>query len=488
MEQLGGLDGAFVLAETPTMHLHVSAVLLLDTSTMPGGYSFERLRAFVHERMPAVPAVHMKLAMVPFNLSRPFWVEDPDLDIDRHLHHVALPAPGDDETLTDVISDIVSRPLERDHPLWEMWIVEGLADGRVAVVVKMHHATIDGVTGANLMAGLFDLKPTATPQVGTPVAQRSESAAVEAVSQIELLGRGLLTRMVQPWELAKLVPRTAMRVVSTLWWLGHGAGHHGGPGAAAPFTAPRTSFNTSITPRRSVAFVDVPLADVKRVREAFGSTVNDVVTAVVGGMLRSYLDRRGELPERSLIAATPVSVHADTARSAGMTKVSVMFSTLATDVEDPVERLEVVTAANHRAKEIHKMVGADTLMRWAALFWPNAFALGARLYSSLHVAEHHPVVHNLILSNVPGPPVPLYFAGARLVGLYPLGPITDGAGLNITVLSEEDRVGFGFITCPELVPRVWDLADLVPRALQDLVDAIPATRRASSSSRRAPVA
>jgi len=152
--------------------------------------------------------------------------------------------------------------------------------------------------------------------------------------------------------------------------------------------------------------------------------------------------------------------------------VSVMFSSLATDEEDPAERLRTVASSNRQAKKVNKMVGADTLMRWSQHFWLNGFGLGARLYSAWHLADHHPVVHNLILSNVPGPPVPLYMAGARLVGLYPLGPIMDGAGLNITVLSQEDRLGFGFITCPDLMPDVWELADAVPRALEELVDAV----------------
>jgi WS/DGAT/MGAT family acyltransferase len=217
-------------------------------------------------------------------------------------------------------------------------------------------------------------------------------------------------------------------------------------------------------------------------------TVNDVVTAVVGGALRQYLEDLGELPDRTLLAAAPVSVHDQTSGHAGATKLSVMFSTLATDDKDPVERLRTIASANSRAKEIHKMVGADTFMRWAEHFWLNAFGLGARLYSTTHLADHHRVVHNLILSNVPGPPVAMYLAGARLVGLYPLGPITDGAGLNVTVVSDEDRVGFGIITCPDLVPRVWDLADAVPVALRELVQAAKLIRRGSgfprSTSRR----
>ena len=257
-----------------------------------------------------------------------------------------------------------------------------------------------------------------------------------------------------------------MRLATALWGLNR---HRNGDAPfAKPFTAPRTSFNATITARRSVAFTDIALADVKAVKREFGVTVNDVVTAVVGGALRHYLEDRGELPERPLLAAVPVSVHDQTPDRAGTTKVSVMFSTLGTDEPDPVERLKTISSANTRAKEIHKMVGADTLMRWAELSWLNALGVGARLYSALHLADHHPVVHNLILSNVAGPPVPLYMAGARVVGFYPFGPITDGAALNVTVLSQGDRVGFGIITCPDLVPRVWDIAGAIPGALREL--------------------
>jgi diacylglycerol O-acyltransferase / wax synthase len=476
MEQLGGLDAAFLYCETPTTHLHVCGLLLLDPSTMPSGYSYDRIRSMAFERLPKIPSVRQKLARAPFNLSRPFWVEDPDLDIDRHLHRVVLEPPGDEQSLASVVGDIASWPLRRDRPLWELWVIEGLADGRVAILVKMHHSTIDGVSGASMMGQLLDLEPV--PPAPSPPSY--EWRAQPPPSPLELLGRSLATRLVEPMDLARLVPATAFRLATTLWRLGRQA--EDGTPAAKPFTAPRTLFNATITARRSVAFTDVALADIKKVKDAFGITVNDVVTAVVGGALRHYLEDRGELPDRSLLAAAPVSVHDQTTERGGTTKVSVMFSTLATDEKDPVERLRAIASANTRAKEIHKMVGADTLMRWAEHFWLNAFALGARLYSTLHIADHHRVVHNLILSNVPGPPVPLYMAGARLVGLYPLGPITDGAGLNVTVLSEEDRVGFGFITCPDLVPRVWDLADAIPGALGELVEAATRVERAAKRS------
>jgi len=465
MEQLGGLDAAFLYCETPTMHLQVCGLLILDTTTMPGGYSFDRIRSLLFERLPSLAPVRQKLATVPFNLSRPFWVDDPDLDIDRHIHRVALAPPGGDRLLGDIVGDIASWPLRRDLPLWDFWVIEGLGDERIAIVAKMHHATIDGISGANMLGKLFDLE--SEPAEATWRSDEWRPGSLPG--QWELLWRGLASHLRAPLEVAQLVPETAFRITKTAWKLATTRGER--VGMAKPFAAPRTAFNGTISARRSVAFTDVSLLDVKRVKDAFGVTVNDVVTAVVGGALRRYLDDRGELPEQTLIAAAPVSVHDQTAERGGTTKVSVMFSTLATDVKDPVDRLRTVATANTRAKEIHRMVGADTLIRWAEHFWVNGFALGARLYSSLHIADHHPVVHNLILSNVPGPPIPLYLAGARLVGLYPLGPITDGAGLNVTVLSEEDRVGFGIITCPELVPRVWDLADAIPDALGELVSA-----------------
>jgi len=466
VEQLSGLDATFLYCETPTTHLHVCGLILLDPSTMPSGYSFDAISTMVHERLAQIPSVRQKLVTAPLNLGRPFWVDDEHLDIDRHLHRVVLDPPGDSRSLAAVTGDIASRPLPRDRPLWEFWVIEGLADGRVAIVVKMHHSTIDGVSGANMMGHLLDLEPT-PPAVDVP---EGEHRRGRSPNTIELLARAIAGRVAEPLELAKLVPVTAFRMAGTVWRLRHGR-DEGATAAARPFTAPRTVFNATITARRSVAFTDVALADVKKVKDAFAVTVNDVVTAVIGGALRRYLEDRHELPERSLIAAAPVSVHDQTPEHGGTTKLSVMFSTLATDLADPVERLRAIASANARAKEIHQMVGADTFMRWADHFWPNTFALGARLYSTLHVADHHPVVHNLILSNVPGPPIPLYLAGARLVGLYPLGPIMDGAGLNVTVLSEEDRVGFGVITCPDLVTEVWDLVDAIPTALGELVAA-----------------
>lgn len=461
MERLGGLDATFLYFETPSMHMHVCGLLLLDPSTIEGGYRFELIRNMLLERHPLMPSMSRKLAVPPFNFGRPYWVKDPDFDIDYHLRRIAVPAPGGDRELAEVAGDIASRPLDRARPLWEMWVIEGLANGNVALFAKMHHSTIDGISGANMMVYLFDLEPHPTTPPVVPQEEKSERVP----GDLELFARGTLENLTRPLAIARLLPRTAVRAGTVLL----SARNRRGQGVAAPFTAPRTSFNNAVTPHRSIAFTEVKLEDVKTVKDALGVKVNDVVTAIVSGVLRRYLAQNDELPDKSLISAIPVSVHDEAQGHEGMTKVSVMFSSLMTDVADPLERIRAIAATNEQAKEIHKMVGADTLMQWAEHAAPNTFSLAARLYSSLRLSERHPVVHNLIISNVPGPPIPLYMAGARLAGLYPLGPVMDGAGLNVTVLSNEDRIGFGFIACRELIPRLWDMADDVADELAELV-------------------
>jgi len=329
MQRLGGIDSAFLYFETPTMHMHVGGLMLVDPSTMSKPYSYADLRAYIDGRMPLVAGFRRKLATVPLNLARPYWVEDPDFDLDYHLRRIAVPAPAGDKETADVVADILSRPLDRSRPMWEMWVVEGRADGLLAIVSKVHHSVIDGVTGANMMAELFDLEPDAAPRKAVPDHWEPERHP----SEIELIGRAVYDVASRPVGVVKLLP-------STLLGLGKIVNRRtrGAPGMPAPFTAPRTSFNATLTPHRIVSFVNVSLDDVKTVKTAFGVKVNDVVIAVASGALRRYLDKRGELPDRSLIAAIPVSVHDRSEDKDGTTKVSFMFSSLASDVDDPAER------------------------------------------------------------------------------------------------------------------------------------------------------
>ncbi|HET7531409.1 MAG TPA: wax ester/triacylglycerol synthase family O-acyltransferase [Mycobacteriales bacterium] len=465
MQRLGGLDSAFLYFETPTMHMHVGGLMLVNPDSMSEPYSYAVLRRYIESRLPLVPAFRRKLATVPLNLSKPYWVEDQDFDLDYHLHRIAVPPPGGDKETADVVADILSKPMDRSRPLWQMWVVEGRKDGLIGIVSKVHHSTIDGVTGANMMAELFDLEPDAPPR--QPQADQWEPE--RKPSELEMVGRAVYDVVSRPIGAAKLIPGTVAGVGKLLW-----TRRNRGGGMPAPFTAPRTSFNATVTPHRIVAYTHVPLDDVKKVKNAFGVKVNDVVIAITSGALRRYLADRDELPDRSLIAAIPVSVHDRSDGREGTTKVSFLFSSLESSVDDPAERLRRIAATNDAAKEEHELVGASMLQDWAEHAAPNTFSLAARVYSGLRLSERHPVVHNLIVSNVPGPPIPLYFAGAKLVALHPLGPVMDGAGLNVTVLSNMDVLGFGFIACRELMPELWDLSDAVAPALAELVAAADA--------------
>jgi WS/DGAT/MGAT family acyltransferase len=454
-----------LIFENATMHMHVGGLMIVDPSTADKPYSFADYRHYVESRLPRVPAFRRKLAMVPLNLGRPMWVEDPDFDLDFHLHRATVPAPGGDHETAEVAADILSRQMDRSRPLWEMWVVEGRADGLIAIVSKLHHSAIDGITGANMMAELFDF----TAEV--PEKDWSEDGwePERKPSDLEMVGRAMLDWVGRPVSVAKLVPQTVMGIGKLANRRGRGA-----PGMPAPFRAPRTSFNATVTAHRTVAYTSVSLDDVKTIKNMFGVKVNDVVMAICSGALRKYLSDRDELPDRSLIAAIPISVHDRSDDKEGTTKISIMFSSLASDIDDPAERLRYIAETNEGAKEDHELVGAGILQDWAEHAAPNTFSLAARMYSSLRLANRHPVVHNLVISNVPGPPIPLYFNGAKLRVLHPLGPVMDGAGLNITVLSNMDTIGFGFIACKELMPELWDLSDAIPGAVEELLNAAKA--------------
>jgi len=406
-----------------------------------------------------MPEFLRTLHTVPLHLDHPVWVIDEEFDIDRHVRRLAVPSPGGEEELAEIVGHLAGIPLDRSRPLWEMWVIEGLANGQIAVFTKMHHATVDGVSGANLVSNLCSLEPEAPPVPSEPLQHD------RVPSDLELAARGALTAATRPLDFAKLLLPSA-GIVTT--WVGRA---RSGKAMPAPFTAPRTSFNGTVTGHRSAAFVDFDLDEVKQVKAAAGATVNDVVLGLVGGALRRYLEEREELPSSSLVAMVPVSVHGKS-RRAGSNKVSGMFTKLYTDIEDPLERIRAIAETNADVKEHHHAIDADTLQDWAQFAAPRTFAMAVRVYSKLRLAERHPVVHNLVVSNVPGPPVPVYFMGARIEALYPLGPVFHGAGLNITVMSNDGRMNVGLLACRELVPAVWDLARHIPSELEATLEAM----------------
>ncbi len=462
MERLSGLDASFLYLETPEQLMHVCGLLLLDVSTMPGGYDFATLKAEIARRVSGVPAFRHKLRHVPFDLDHPVWVDDPDFDIDRHVYQMALPSPGDTATLEALCGELAGIPLKRSRPLWEMAVIEGLADGRVAVFTKMHHAGVDGVSGAGLIAHLCTLEPE-LPPVGEPALRAEETPEPGALG---LFGRGLANALVRPARLVGMVRPTTELVARTV------SRARQGTAMAAPLTAPRTSFNGTIGAGRVVAFADLPLERIKQVkRHIEGATVNDVVLALSGGALRRYLIERGELPEQSLLASVPVSVHETSLRSGGSNKVSSLFARLGTDLADPLARVSALAASNRNAKEHHKAIPADTLQDWAEFAAPRLFGFGVRMVAGLRLAERGPVIHNLVISNVPGPPIPMYFMGALIDGLYPFGPIFHGAGLNITVMSQNGMVHIGLIGCRRALGDLDELAACFAEELDALENA-----------------
>lgn len=462
MKRLAGMDASFLYMETPSMHAHVVGTMVLDPSTSPVPYSFERVVQLIEERIHLLDPFRRRLVWVPFNLSHPLWAEDPDFDIENHIHRTAARAPGSMHELADIVGDIAGRPLDRSRPLWELWVVEGLEGGQLAMVTKMHHAAIDGVTGADLMAHLFDL----TPDAGPPPPPETPWKPDTIPSDLELWTDAARHVVGNPIRMAKVLRRTASSVVDIVKQQ-VGSSDDDGPRAALPFSAPRTRWTASITPHRVVAFGKAALDDMKHVKSTFGTTVNDVVLAACTMTLRRYLESHDDLPDQPLVCSVPVSVHGKS-ESEGTNQVSTMFVRLPVQLDDPVEILRTINAETKVAKVMQNAIGADTLQDFAQFIPPTVFNRAMRLYSNLNLADRHRPVHNLVVSNVPGPPIPLYAAGAQVKGVFPFGPLLEGAGLNLTVLSNMGHVDFGVIACRELVPDVWDIADGFGEAVLEL--------------------
>jgi diacylglycerol O-acyltransferase / wax synthase len=465
MQPLSGLDAAFLYLETPQVHMHVAIAAVLDTSGMPGGYSFEKIVDVISSRVHLMPPFRRRLVQVPFDLHHPLWMDDPNFDIIHHVRRIGLPAPGGPKELGAMAGRIASTPLDRSRPLWECWIIEGLENDRVAVVAKVHHCAVDGASGAGLMVHLFDLQR----EVANPTPPKMLAVKDTALpTEWEMFKYGAKSRLKQPLQMFELAKRT-VRAVSDVVKIRRDPEALVG---AAPFTAPRTHFNTAVTAKRNVAFARVSLQTIKTIKNALGCTVNDVVLALCAGALRKYLQDRNELPKASLVAVCPISVRAELLPGESNNKVSAMFTSLATNIDDPAERLREIRKVTQGAKEEHNAIGANMLQNWAEFAAPTTFHVAARFYTRMKLAARHRPIMNLVISNVPGPPIPVYLAGAELVAVYPMGPVMEGAGLNITVMSYKGEVDFGFMVCADVMPDVWDLADAVPFAVEELLQSV----------------
>ncbi len=471
MRRLTGLDATFLHLETPTMHLHVVAMLVLDPSSMAGGYRFETLRDTFADQARRVRLLRSHLAEVPFELGQPVWVEGGAVDIDKHVKRHVLEGDTSWEAAEAAVGAIASKPLDRSRPLWEYTLIEGLDSGRVVFVAKMHHSIVDGVSGANVMAKLY----TATPGGGSGA---TEPLGDAEPSRWTLLSEAVGEQLRWPQKVAKALPDVVRGAVSLITTRGavatsaasKPAGASAAPAAlrGGPLGSPRTSFNGALTAARRVATGTVPLGEVKQVKDslnamrvgpaAHGSVrppikLNDVALAMCAGALRRYLDDRGELPHRPLTVAVPVSIHGDerAAEIGGVNRLATMFVELPTHLADPFDRIDAVRRSSTGARSTLDSIGGHQMMVLANLVSPWVLRAGSHVYSSLRLADRHPVVANMVLSNVAGPTFELSIAGARVERIHPFGPLLEGLGINLTVLSYDDALGVGFMTCPKLV-------------------------------------
>jgi len=472
MERLSGLDASFLYMETPQVQMHVAFMTIVDPSDMQGGYSFRRLMESVDEKVRRKSAFRRRLVEVPLELAHPLWVQDPDFDIIRHVHHVALPQPGTLVELGEMVGRINGQPLDRTRPLWELWVIEGLEGGRVGILLKFHHAFVDGVSGAALLMHLMDTQRN-PPKLSPPDAFEPEPVP----KPLELVAFALRSRAAQTRDFFSLARRSVAAFQSLLEQR-RDPDHE----SVTFFEAPPTHFNQSVGPRRNVAFARVNLEDIKEIKNDVGCTVNDVVLGIAGGALRTYMLGRNALPATPLTAVCPISVRTSEEEHISDNRVSAMWTHLGTHLEDPIERLRSINTVTNGAKAEFRTIGAHMLQDWAELGAPTTFSAAMRLYSRLGVANKHRPVHNLVVSNVPGPRFPLYFGGARVAAIYPIGPVMEGSGLNLTVMSYLDTVDFSFNVDATLMPDVWDLANAIPGAAKNVLEAGRALRNKSRPS------
>lgn len=468
MQQLSGLDAVFLNLETNAVPMQVGSLTILDPSTAGPDFGFEAVRTLIEQRLHLLPMFRRRLLTTPLDLDQPYWLEDPDFDIENHVRHRALPRDGSDQHLSDFVCDIFATRLDRQRPLWAFYFIEGLSGGRVACLTKIHHACIDGMSGAELMSKLLDT--TVVPrEVPPPDAPWIPDEIPAPLHLAYTTMKNLASRPGDIYRLAKeTVPLLLLARRESLARERAAEQSNSASREITGGTAPRMRFNTNITSRRSYAFRTVSLADIKKIKNAYGVSVNDVVLTLCAEALRNYLLEKKELPKLPLIAAIPVSVRSEEEKGAGGNKVTMARAQLATDIADPVERLLTMSRKMGQVKKSMKAIPAKLMLDWAHAPPPAVMAQAARLYENFSIQNYMSPPYNLVISNVPGPPVPLYFAGARVQANYPVSIPYHGMACNITVFSYQDNLDVGFIAHRGTVPDIGHLMDLFVDALASL--------------------
>jgi diacylglycerol O-acyltransferase / wax synthase len=478
VKQLTGLDGSFLYMETPTSFGHVNGLGIYERPSPefdPYAAVYRRYASMVG----ALEPMRRRIVEVPMHLDHPYWINDPNFDLDFHIRHMSLAPPGRPDQLADQVARIVGRPMDRTRPLWEVYVIEGLQDDTWALLTKYHHATIDGASGVMMLTMMNDLSPDADPPGESP-----PWTPEKVPSDLELLRLTVLNLLRNPAKAIRVQLRMVRDVANAagITGLGTAAQQAGaalrslsatdGPRVALPSaTAPPTPWNRSITAHRRFAMRNARLGDLKRLKDSTGGTINDVVMAICAGALRQYLTEHDALPDRPLRAMVPVSIRTGDEEDTWTNRVSGLVVDLPTDVADPLQRVAKVREAMDAAKRQFELVPAEALVDIQQYSSPVVATAAIRLAARLRLADRVDPPVNVIISNVPGPRQPLYLDGARLANYIPVSTIAEGMGLNITVHSYLDTLEFGLISCRELVPDLWHMVDLHIDELGVLLDA-----------------
>jgi diacylglycerol O-acyltransferase / wax synthase len=452
-DRLSGLDASFLHLEDASAHMHVAGVMLFEGSPPP----YDELLETFEQRLPLVPRYRQRLAFVPLGQGRPKWVDDPHLNLRYHVRSTALPSPGSERQLQDLAGRVFSQQLDRDKPLWEVWLVEGLEGDRFAMLSKTHHALVDGISGVDIISVLFDT----SPEPVVPTAPGDRWLPRPMPSRAQLLGEALPERATIPTEVARSVRRVFRGPRRVLGAARDAAVGVGAMAWAGLNPAPQSPYNKPIGPHRRFTWVRASLRDVKGIKDSLGGTVNDVVLATVAGALGRHLRRRGQSTDGlELKAMVPVSVRQDIERGALGNRVAAMMAPLPVWCQEPMARLDIVREELKGLKSSGQAVGAQVLTDL------SGFAPSTILDQASRVAGRQRFF-NLVVTNVPGPQFPLYLLGRRMLDPFPMVPLAKGQGIGVALLSYDGAINFGIVGDYDLL---WDLDEFADDLRESLAE------------------
>lgn len=497
MQQLQGMDASFIALDRPHAPMHIGSIVLYDPSTAPGGFvRFKDILSFIEARLRLSKTMRQRMVKVPFNIDYPYWIEDPDFDLEYHVRHLALPKPGDWRQLCIQTARVFARPLDMTRPPWEITVIEGLdgvegvPKGSYAMITKVHHSAIDGMSGIDLMQALHSATPdTAPPNV--PDEWRPEPLP----GQLGLFAKGYVRGVVNPVRQLNVLRKTTpglFRAVKGLAKKDYSID--------PVLKTPRTRFNRTISSARVVEGCSFPLDGIKAIRSlSEGCKVNDVMLTIIGGALNRYLSEKNELPDQSLTAMAPISVRSENEKNQMGNQVAAMFVPLGSQINDGVERLAYVHKQTQQSKAITNALGARQMTEASKVSPQLYLGLGAKLFGSLGLANRVKPMFNTVVTNVPGPPVDIYSAGARVVNMWGLLCLTDGLGLGHVVQSYVDKATISFTACRKIMPDPELYASYIQESYEELAKAAgygvapkpkakraPAKRKTTTADKKSP--